>query len=337
MPGQTALVDQHGRRVNSLRISLTDRCNFRCLYCMPPEGQRYIPGSNYLSRQDIVRFVRVAARMGVSHYRLTGGEPLLRKDIVDIIRDLRAVDGVAELALTTNASKLAPAAVELRDAGLDRINISLDSLDADRFSKVARYHNYEDVIAGIEASIDAGFPTKINVVVLEGMEADEILMFADMAVRRCIEVRFLEFMPLCGEGWSPDLVLKISEVRDIVASKYKLNELSRGDKPAQTFDIVGTDGQVGFIAPLSEPFCESCSRIRISADGKLRPCLFSNYEVDLSPLIKGEATDDELADGIRAAVWHKPAGSQFNDTPFVDAATALPRDVDAPLMRGIGG
>lgn len=336
MASATPLVDQHGRRVTTLRISLTDRCNFRCVYCMPPEGQVYMPRAHYLTRDQIVRFVDACARIGVKHYRLTGGEPLLRSDIVDIVRDLGGVSGVEDLSVTTNASKLAPLAGQLRDAGLDRVNISLDSLDAKRFEKVTRSARYQSVIDGIDAAVTAGFPVKINVVVLAGMEADEILMFADLAVRRSLEVRFLEFMPLCGEGWQPDMVLKISEVRDIVAERYEMTELFRGDKPAQTFTIDGTGARIGFIAPLSEPFCENCSRIRISADGKVRPCLFSNYEVDLAPALSADTSDEELERAIRSAVWGKPAGSQFSDTPFVTASTHV-ETKPAPLIRAIGG
>jgi len=332
---QCHLVDQHGRRVTTLRISLTDRCNFRCVYCMPPEGVSYIPRSTYLTRDELVQFARVTAAMGVSRFRLTGGEPLLRSDIVEIVAGLKGVAGVSEVSVTTNASHLARLAAPLREAGLDRINVSLDSLDGDRFTSVALYDDYGRVRDGIEAAIDAGFHVKINVVVLNGMPDEEILAFVRLAETRALEVRFLEFMPLCGTGWRPDLVYPITRVRELVQERYRLQERPRGGHPAERFSIVGSEGHVGFIAPLTEPFCESCSRIRISADGKLRPCLFSIYEADLGPVIKAAPTDAELAAAIREAVWHKPRGSQFRDEPFVDGG-AMPIAA-TPLIRNIGG
>jgi len=335
MNRQSALVDSMGRRITTLRISLTDRCNFRCVYCMPPEGVEHLPRAEYLSRDEIVRFVSLIASLGVSRYRLTGGEPLLRDDIVELVRELRAIDGVEELSMTTNGSHLDKMAVALRDAGLDRINISLDSLDPERFARIVRRSSYERVFAGVEAAIDAGFYVKINVVVLGGMTEEEILAFARLAHDRQLEVRFLEFMPLCGTGWRPDLVYPITRVRELVQERYRLQERPRGGHPAERFSIVGSEGHVGFIAPLTEPFCESCSRIRISADGKLRPCLFSIYEADLGPVIKAAPTDAELAAAIREAVWHKPRGSQFRDEPFVDGG-AMPIAA-TPLIRNIGG
>jgi len=223
----------------------------------------------------------------------------------------------------------------LRDAGLGRINISLDSLDPQRFSEISLHAKYEDVRAGIAAALDAGFPVKINVVVMAGIPDEEIYAFVDLAVSGSLDVRFLEFMPLCGTGWRPELVYPIGDVRELVASRFELQELPRGDRPAQSFRVAGGPGHVGFIAPLSEPFCENCSRIRISADGKLRPCLFSNYEVDLTEAVRN-GTDDDLALALRRAVWGKPRGSQFNETSFEQGVLETTPET-APQIRGIGG
>lgn len=331
----STLVDSFGRRVTTLRISLTDRCNFRCVYCMPPEGVPLIPKSTFLSTEQIVRFARVAGTLGVTRYRLTGGEPLLRRDVVSIVEALRRVDTVEELSITTNGSQLAELAGPLKRAGLDRLNVSLDSLDAGRFERVTLFKHYERVRAGIDAALREGFPVKVNVVVLAGIPAEEILGFAQMAVDHDMDVRFLEFMPLCGTGWRPDLVYPIAKVREIVRNRFELEALPRGSAPAETFQIAGGRGRVGFIAPLSEPFCESCARIRISADGKIRPCLFSSYEVDMAPYLEPGVSDERLQEQLRRAVWNKPAGSQFADDPFHEASSAPV--TTGPAIRSIGG
>lgn len=334
-----SLIDRLGRRATTLRVSLTDRCNFRCVYCMPPEGMSYQSKSDQLTIDELARIVRITGALGVSRYRLTGGEPLLRPDIVAIVEQLRGIDTVEELSITTNASLLEPLAKPLRTAGLDRLNISLDSLDPERFSEVARSRKYLQVQRGIEAAIDAGFPVKINVVVMAGMTDREICDFVRMAVDRSIEVRFLEFMPLCGSAWQATRVLPIPHVRRVVRAHFELVERPRADNPAETFDISGGGGRVGFIAPLSEPFCENCSRIRITAHGRLRPCLFSDSEFDLLPLLRGTGTDAQLADALRTAVWNKPPGSQFNDAPFEanGSRDAAPCATHGPLIRSIGG
>ena len=336
MAGPLPLVDRFGRRVSTLRVSLTDHCNFRCVYCMPPEGVPYMPKSNYLSIEEIARVVRLAGDMGVTRYRLTGGEPLLRPDVVAIVERLRAIETVVELSMTTNASLLERFAVPLREAGLDRLNISLDSLDEERFTAVARSAQYQRVRDGIEAAIDAGFPVKINIVVMAGMSEREIVDFVELAVARELEVRFLEFMPLCGSAWEAGRVLPIERVRAIVQEHFAIRALPRVDEPAQAFTIAGSTARVGFIAPLSEPFCENCSRIRISADGHIRPCLFSDVEFDLRPLVGDDTCDEELAAAIRRAVWDKPAGSQFKDQPF-RAGTNGSWSAAGPLIRNIGG
>ncbi|MDH3216890.1 MAG: GTP 3',8-cyclase MoaA [Candidatus Krumholzibacteria bacterium] len=336
MSEKQTLVDAFGRRVTNLRISLTDRCNFRCVYCMPPEGVPLLAKSRYLSVDEITRFVSVIGRLGVTRVRLTGGEPLLRKEVVEIVDSLRRVDSVYELSMTTNGSMLASLATPLKKAGLDRLNISLDSLEPERFRRVTLYSQFGRVRSGIDAALAEGFPVKLNVVVLHGISTNEIIDFARMASDHNIEVRFLEFMPLCGTGWRPDLVYPIGRVREIIEQRFDLQELPRDDKPAQTFSIAGGGGKVGFIAPLSEPFCENCSRIRISADGRIRPCLFSDYEVSIGDLLRTHASEERLVAAIRYAVANKPRGSQFADEPF----TSGRRDSEVsmgPNIRSIGG
>jgi cyclic pyranopterin phosphate synthase len=337
MATERVLVDSYGRRIASLRISLTDRCNFRCVYCTPPEGFSVTPKPEYLTRDEVVRIVRIMGRYGVGRVRLTGGEPLLRDDIVEIVAAVRAVETVEEVSITTNASRLAALAVPLKGAGLDRLNISLDSLDESRFARVARTAQYARVMEGIDAAIDAGFPVKVNVVVLKGMTDEEIVDFVAMAVRRDIEVRFLEFMPLCGDGWQADLVYPIGGVRDVVARRFDLLEKERGDRTAQTFAIAG-GGRVGFIGSLSEPFCNACSRVRISADGRIRPCLFSGYEVPLRELMRDGASDDAIVGAIRTAVANKSRGNQFVEAPFrEESAQSQVVSGGEPLIRRVGG
>lgn len=331
------LTDQYGRQINTLRISLTDRCNFRCVYCMPPEGLPVIDKNRFLTIDEIERFVRIVGQLGVSRFRLTGGEPLLRADVVDIVSALRSVGTVRELSMTSNASLLGKLARPLRKAGLDRINVSLDSLDPARFNEVTRTSQYERVRDGIETAIEEGFPVKLNVVVMKGMPDSEIIEFVELASRRSLEVRFLEFMPLCGSGWQGDRVYPIADVRDVVRQRFELKELPRSYEPAQTFAINGNGGRVGFIAPLSEPFCAACSRIRISAEGALKPCLFSNYEVQLGHLLKAGESDETLIKAIRHGVWNKPWGSEFASKPFREGEVAIRRSIASPNIRSIGG
>jgi len=304
---------------------------------MPPEGLPVIDKKRFLTVDEIERFVRVVGDLGVSRFRLTGGEPLLRPDVVEIVAALRPIETIGELSMTTNASLLGKLARPLREAGLDRINVSLDSLDPARFGEVTRTSQYEKVRHGIETAIDEGFPVKLNVVVLKGMLESEIIEFVELASRRSLEVRFLEFMPLCGSGWQGDLVYPIADVRDTVRRHFELSELPRSFEPAQTFSISRNGGRVGFIAPLSEPFCASCSRIRISAEGALKPCLFSDYEVQLGHLLKQGVSDDVLIDAIRHGVWNKPWGSEFAEDPFREGEATIRQTIASPNIRSIGG
>jgi cyclic pyranopterin phosphate synthase len=331
------LVDSYGRAIRTLRISLTDQCNFRCVYCMPPEGLPTLPRSDYLTIDEMVRFARLCGDLGVRRVRLTGGEPLLRKDVVEIVGALKRVATVRDLSMTTNGSLLGRLAERLRLAGLDRLNVSLDSLDAARFAEVSRFPHFERVRDGIQTALDLGFPVKLNVVVMKGMPDDEILAFVALAVRQDIDVRFLEFMPLCGSGWEADRVYPIAGVRDVVRSRFELAELERGDRPAQAFTIRGGRGRVGFIASLSEPFCGDCSRMRLTADGKIRPCLFSNEEYPIGQLLRARAPDAEIIRAIRDAVWRKPWGSEFAEKPFRANGNGRDAGIAHPFIRTIGG
>jgi len=293
--------------------------------------------SNYLAPGDLARLVRLTAGFGVMRYRLTGGEPLLRRDIVEIVELLRAIEGVRELSMTTNASRLREYARPLRSAGLDRINISLDSLDAHRFARVTGIDGYAKVRDGITAAVDAGFPVKINVVVLRDMPDDEILEFARFAYAERVDVRFLEFMPLSTSQWNRDDVYPVPEVRALIERHFELHEIARDGAPARTFQLAGGRGRVGFIAPLSEPFCSTCSRIRLTADGQLRPCLFSDYAVDLGARLRAGADDTEIATLIRMAVFNKPRGSQFSDVPLQRMEAAGVAAEQGPPIRAVGG
>lgn len=315
--GEARLVDAFGRRHHYLRISLTDLCNFQCVYCTPAEGYPTMPPSQFLTKQEILRFVKVIGRLGVHKVRLTGGEPLLRKDILDIVSALKSIESVKDLSLTTNGSRLKEYLRPLKEAGLDRLNISLDSLDALRFKAITLTDAYEEVMASVLAALEHGFPVKLNMVALQGLTRKEIVQFTRLAVEYPLEVRFLEFMPLCGTGWQEDLVLPIQEVRKIILGDFDLDdEEPRLDHVAQTFRIRGGKGKVGFIGSLTEPFCGQCSRLRLTADGRIRPCLFSDQEVPVRELLRRNASEEEIVAAIRQALFKKPAGNPFCEKPF---------------------
>lgn len=335
------LVDSFGRHVTYLRVSLTDACNFKCTYCVPPDGYTPMGRPNYLDRTHITRLIRLSETVGIERVRLTGGEPLLRHDLVDIVRDIKQSTRLKDISITTNGSRLKPLLQPLKDAGLDRINISLDSLDPARFKAVTQVNAYQQVLEASHAAIAMGFPVKLNMVAMQGLTADEILRFVQMAYDHPIEVRFLEFMPLCGSGWVPDLVFPITRIREIIRERFFLEEEpDRGDQVAQTFRIAGGKGGVGLIASLTESFCGSCSRIRMTADGRIKPCLFSDVEVPLGHLLRENAPDERIIAALREAVRIKPAGNQFKDKPFTNQgpeAAAQGVASASVVMQGLGG
>jgi len=331
------LVDSYGRRINSLRVSLTDLCNFRCVYCDPPQGLVATPPAHYLTLQELERFVRLMGKLGVHRVRLTGGEPLLRPDILEIVRVLKSIETVQDLSITTNGSRLAPLVGHLKDAGLDRINISLDSLDPKRFKEITLSDAYDQVYQALFLALDAGFPIKLNMVILKGLTQEDILRFVKLAVEYPLEVRFLEFMPLCGTAWEPSKVLPIRDVRAIVQEHYMLKELPRGTDTAQSFAIQDGRGRVGFIASLTESFCNTCSRFRISADGNIFPCLFSKASVSVKKLLREHAPDEEILEAILLAAAIKSKGNSFREKPFVEESADTWDREPAPFIKKIGG
>jgi cyclic pyranopterin phosphate synthase len=322
-----ALTDSFGRRVESVRVSVTDRCNFRCRYCMPEEGMAWMGHGEILTYEEISRIVRILAEFGVSRVRLTGGEPLMRKELPELVSRLAGIPGLGETALTTNGYFLAGQAGALARAGLKRINVSLDSLDAATFGRIARRNYLDRVLAGIEGALRSGLgPVKLNVVLIRGVNDTEIASFAEMARTGGYIVRFIEFMPIgSGDGWSNEHVVTTHDVLGTLATLgYAVVQVGGdgagrpdGARPADRYRFADGRGELGFISPVSSPFCDSCDRIRLTSDGKVRTCLFSLGETDLKGPMRAGATDDELAALIEGAVAKKEPGHLINRPGFV--------------------
>lgn len=307
--------DAFGRQMTYLRISLTDRCNFRCLYCMPAVGMRFQPRDELLTDDELLRLVGLFARLGFTKLRLTGGEPTVRPHLVDLIRAMKAFPGIEELSMTTNALLLGRTAEAYKHAGLDRVNISVDTLDPDRFKLMTRGGRLDLVWQGIEAADAAGLrPIKLNAVVVRGQNDHEVGDLAALTLDRPWQVRFLEIMPLEGVGAVHDEGLVTSEeTRARLEARFGPLipvEASPSD-PAQVWRIAGAAGTIGFISPVSAPFCAACNRVRLTADGKLRLCLLRPDEVDLRDAVRGGADDETLLRVIRAGVWRKPWGHEL--------------------------
>jgi cyclic pyranopterin phosphate synthase len=314
------LFDGHGRPITDLRVSVTDRCNFRCQYCMPAEGLPWLERDEILTFEEIERLVTLLARMGVEDVRLTGGEPLVRREFPRLVAMLSAVDGLHDLSLTTNGYLLARMVDELAEAGLRRINVSLDSLSRDRFFHITRRDSLAQVIEGLEAleRHPAISPVKVNCVAMRGFTEQEVVPFARLARRKPYQVRFIEFMPLDGDrSWSQDRVLTGAEVREIVERVYPLEPLGRAQHgTAKVYRFRDGRGEIGFINPVSEPFCADCNRIRLTSDGKLRTCLFSLHETDLRGPLRAGADDRELEQIVREAVWRKELKHRVSEPGF---------------------
>ncbi|MGA1061578.1 MAG: GTP 3',8-cyclase MoaA, partial [Ilumatobacteraceae bacterium] len=317
MAGEQAradLVDPFGRVIRDLRISVTDRCNFRCTYCMPAEGMEWLPRSEVLTFEEIHRVSRIfVERFGVEGIRLTGGEPTVRAHLPMLISQLSGL-GV-DLAMTTNGATLRNSAEELRSAGLRRINISLDTLHADRFEQMTRRNELENVLAGIDAAVAAGFsPVKINAVIERGVNDDEIVDLARFGRERGVEVRFIEFMPLDATGhWANDRVVGQDEIVERIAEVFPLEQMpARGAAPADRWRYLDGAGTVGVIPSVTKPFCGDCDRVRLTAEGQFRTCLFATNEFDLREIMRSGGDDDALAERIIAAVGTKWAGHQIN-------------------------
>ena len=312
------LVDPFGRVVRDLRISVTDRCNFRCQYCMPAEGMKWLPREEILSFEEIERFARICvSRFGFNGIRLTGGEPLVRAHLPELVERLAAL-GV-DMALTTNGATLRLHAAALAAAGLQRINISLDSLRRERFLELTRRDELDRVMDGVDAAIDAGLrPVKINVVMMRGLNDDEIVDFANYGRKKGVTIRFIEFMPLeAGDVWTDRLVVPAEEIIETISGAFPIDPVVRGTEPAERWRYSDGKGEVGVIASVTKPFCETCDRVRLTAEGQFRTCLFAVDEFDMRALLRAEASDEALVEAISAAVGTKWAGHSIGQVNFI--------------------
>lgn len=318
---ESLLIDRFGRRHSKLRVSVTDRCNLRCRYCMPAEGVPLAPREELLTFEEIERVVTIGVGMGVRQVRLTGGEPLVRRDLPELVRRLSAIDGLDDLALTTNAVLLAEQAESLRKAGLRRVNISLDALDPEVFARLTRRDTYDRVLAGIDAARSVGFdPIKINVVALTGVTENEVIPFGHFARETGFEVRFIEYMPLDADGaWRRGKVLFAEDIRGALEAEFGplLPVDAPTGSPATEYGFADGVGQIGFIPTVSAPFCTSCDRFRLTADGQLRNCLFSLEEFDVRSLLRSGADDDAIRRRMHEAITAKAAGHAINTPEFV--------------------
>jgi cyclic pyranopterin phosphate synthase len=323
------LVDGHGRAIGDVRISVTDRCNFRCQYCMPAEGLPWLDRSALLTYEEIERLVGLLAAMGVHDVRLTGGEPLVRRELWRLVERLSAIEDVHDLSLTTNGYLLARQVDDLVAAGLRRVNVSLDSLAADRFFQLTRRDSLAQVLEGLEAAQRHPElrPIKVNVVALRDFTEDEVLRFAAFAREHPYEVRFIEFMPLDADrAWTRDKVLPNAEIVAMIDAVYPLAPVGRERHgTARRYRFADGTGEMGFISPVTQPFCGDCNRIRLTAEGELRTCLFSMTETDLREPLRSGASDGELEQIIRDAVWRKELKHHVNDPGFVQPARTMSR------------
>lgn len=327
------LIDSFGRVHTNLRISVTDRCNIRCFYCMPAGNVQFMNRKELLTFEEIERFVRIGVGLGLNKVRLTGGEPLVRKDLHVLVRKLSSIPEIHDIGITTNGILLAEQAAELKEAGLSRINISLDALNPKKFEEITRRTGYEKVLEGIEAAKRVGFdPIKINTVSIRGMTEEEIVPFGQLARESGVEVRFIEFMPLDADNaWEREKVLFAHEIIERLSNEIvPLLPVGEQDEhaPASEFEFSDGVGRISFIASVSRPFCRNCDRFRITADGKLRNCLFSTEETDVKSLLRGGVADEEIAEAIRASVAAKKEGHEINTAKFIQP--------DRP-MYSIGG
>jgi len=336
------LVDSHGRILRDLRVSVTDRCNFRCLYCLPeteaaanfyrgrwsrsefqttPISRQWQRKENILTFEEIERAVRLAAELGIQKVRLTGGEPLLRQDLHNLIERLAGIDGIEDLALTTNGFHFPQKATALRDAGLRRISFSLDSLDPENFQKITGRDALPEVLKGIRLARELGLnPVKVNAVIIRGINDHEIDALARFAREEDVSMRFIEFMPLdSGRAWFKELVISGKEILERIEQRHPLEPVASSNRAetAKRWRFVDGPGEIGVIAPVTEPFCGHCNRLRLMADGKLRTCLFSTTEHDLRELLRSEADDTAVRDFLQSVVWQKELKHRIGEKEFV--------------------
>jgi cyclic pyranopterin phosphate synthase len=321
------LVDGHGRPIGDVRVSVTDRCNFRCQYCMPAEGLPWLERDDVLTFEEITRLVALLSELGVHDVRLTGGEPTVRRDFPRLAAMLAAVPGVEDLSVTTNGYLLERDAAALVAAGINRFNVSIDSLQRDRFFEMTRRDALPRVLRGLEelARFPEAHPIKVNAVAMRGFTEEEALPFAEFARSHPYEVRFIEFMPLDADhSWTPDSVLTGEEIRAAIHAVHPLERAPRdAHATARVYRFADGQGQIGFINPVSDPFCGDCNRIRITADGRLRTCLFSLNETDLRTPLRSGAGDDEVEGIIREAVWRKELKHRVNEPGFIQPARSM--------------
>ena len=311
------LIDSHARKIDYMRISITDRCNLRCRYCMPEQGVQHLPHQEILSYEEILRLTRIAIGCGVKKIRVTGGEPLTRKGVIFFIGELSRLPGLEDVTLTTNGVLLGTLAADLKGAGLKRVNISTDTLKREKYHYITRRGLLPQVIKGIRVAEKVGLsPVKINCVAIRGFNDEEILDFAQLTLKNPYHVRFIEFMPL-GENdyWNPDKALQTPEIKEIISRIHDLDPIhSKADQngPARRFRIRGGVGEIGFISALSHHFCDTCNRIRLTPEGRLRNCLFSDQEVNIKRSLRSGATDKELEEMIRESIRQKPSGHNLH-------------------------
>jgi cyclic pyranopterin phosphate synthase len=321
-------VDRFGRTATDLRVSLTDRCNLRCTYCMPPEGLDWLPDESVLTNDEIVRLVSIAVtHLGVDEVRFTGGEPLVRRGLVDIVARSAALEPRPRLSITTNGLGLARTAQKLAEAGLDRVNVSLDTVRPDTFAKMTLRDRLHDVVAGLAAADAAGLrPVKVNAVLMRGVNDNQAPELLHWCLERGYELRFIEQMPLDAQhGWRRDEMVTAAEILDLLSSSFSLEEASepRGSAPAELFTVDGGPGTVGVIASVTRPFCGDCDRVRLTADGQVRNCLFAREESDLRTALRAGASDEELAERWRAAVAPKLPGHGIDDVTFLQPSRPM--------------
>lgn len=326
MPTSGPLVDRYGRVHSDLRISVTDRCNLRCVYCMPEEGMTFLPSAELLSFDEILRFAGVAKGLGVDAVRLTGGEPLMRKGLVSLVKGLNDL-GFEDLSLTTNGTELARRADELARAGLRRVNISCDSLIPERFAAIRRRATIDVVLNAMDAAEQAGLrPLKINVVLLRGQNDDEVLSFAQFARTTGRTVRFIEFMPLDAQGnWDRAQLVPGREVYELISARWALEPIdaSASPAPAERFRFADGAGEIGLISSVTEPFCGTCNRLRLTADGAIRNCLFSDAETTVRDILRRGGSDDAIEHSLRSAVWGKFPGHGINEPDFLSPQRSM--------------
>nr|WP_020522653.1 GTP 3',8-cyclase MoaA [Catelliglobosispora koreensis] len=324
----TGLLDRYGRRAVDLRVSLTDRCNLRCSYCMPPEGLPWLPKAEILTDEEIVRLVRIAVTLlGVTEVRFTGGEPLLRPGLSAIVTACAQLANRPKLSLTTNGIGLERLASGLKTAGLDRVNVSLDTLDAQRFHEITHRDRLPDVLRGLTAAVDAGLtPVKINTVLLRGVNDDEAPALLTFALKHGYELRFIEQMPLDAQhGWNRSEMITAEEILAALNTSFDLSPdpAERAGAPAETWLVNGGPAKVGVIGSVTRPFCGDCDRTRLTADGQIRNCLFATGETDLRGLLRSGAPDEAIADRWREAMWGKLPGHGIDNPEFLQPARPM--------------